>query len=259
MNLRNSAGQVGRAFRRAGSSGLGVPVWKAWPRPPSGSRPDGIARTGPGSGAHRRRTTALCRRGLPSPDRTSGRPSCASHPVRGMGRPDRPDKSGRPASPQQTVDRGVGRAPRWHHRRRSCPPDLPPTSVIRNVREAHPMDPSIPRPTDRQGSPSESRPRRDTTDFGPIPGAAEAGAEEIPDRDLPVALVEPRADRSAPAGTHRPALAADLRSAERRDAGQTGPRGRGLAILTSRSPPMARRSRPSRSTGAWPCGMPCGV
>ena len=45
------------------------------------------------------------------------------------------------------------------------------------------------------------------------------------------------------------------RAAGRRDAGQAGPGGRGPRHPDLRvRPPMARRSRPSRPTGAWPCG-----
>ena len=44
--------------------------------------------------------------------------------------------------------------------------------------------------------------------------------------------MEPQVDRSAPPGIRRPALAADARAADRRDAGQTGPGGGNLTIAT---------------------------
>ena len=88
------------------------------------------------------------------------------------------------------------------------------------------MAPSIPRPTGPEGSPSEPPPRRDPTDLGPKPEAADEGAmrARIGTSRWPV---DPRADRPAPPGAHRPALAADLPAVRGRQAGDTDPRDRG--------------------------------
>ena len=114
-----------------------------------------------------------------------------------------------------------------------------------------PIDPQ----SDRSARIAERVPTaRDPIDFGPIPGAG-GGTEAIPDRDRPVPDVEPRVDRSAPPGTHRPAL--PLMISEPPGDATPARRVRGIgdsAILTFALPPIATRSRPSRSTGAWPCG-----
>src|SRR5262249_16717259 len=63
--------------------------------------------------------------------------------------------------------------------------------------------------------------------FPPRPRGRRGEAEANPGRDPPVNLVAPQVDRPAPPGTHRLSLAADPRAHEWRDAGQTGPGGRG--------------------------------
>ena len=63
------------------------------------------------------------------------------------------------------------------------------------------------------------------------------------------------ADGSAfSSGAPRPPLAADLRTAERPDAGDAGPQDRGRSDPAFSVLPRRRRSRPSKRTGAWPCG-----
>src|SRR5262249_17982130 len=52
------------------------------------------------------------------------------------------------------------------------------------------------------------------------------GTEEITDREHQGPPVEPKADRSAPGRRDLPVLAADSRTAERRDVGETSPGGR---------------------------------
>ena len=95
--------------------------------------------------------------------------------------------------------------------------------------------------------------RSDATDLSPLLGADRRG-RGVPDRDLAVPPVGPAADRPAPPGAHRPALAADRRAAEDlTPARRTGGSGTSPSGL-SPSPPMARRSRRSRRTVAWPCG-----
>src|SRR5262245_31891373 len=67
-------------------------------------------------------------------------------------------------------------------------------------------------------SPGRRRPRAD-------PRSRRGGTEDFPDRDVQCPAVEPQVDRPAPPGTHRPALAADLRAAKGPIVPEAGPGG----------------------------------
>src|SRR5262245_12724076 len=100
---------------------------------------------------------------------------------------------------------------------RCCSPICYPGPVLRiSGGPSHGLidPPSDRSPTIAERIPTSPRPDRLRAD----PRGRRDGTEAIPDRDRPVTPVEPRADRPAPAGAHRPALAADLRATEGPDA-----------------------------------------
>ena len=127
--------------------------------------------------------------------------------------------------------------------------DLSPTRLARkehrhpHVRRPAPWTDRCPVLPGPEGFPSESPPHRAATDPGPIPGTDEEGRRACRMGSSPSLPVERQADRPARAGSHRPDLAADPRTAERRDADQTGPGGRGHSHPGVRVRPRWRDDR----------------